>query len=72
MVQLLTVTCVLLVLSNERERDEELECAAVSGEERYATTLIPAAKETRNVQVISKSRTERAKLVFPIVKYANL
>ena len=36
------------------------------------TTLIPAAKETRNVKGIRKSQTERAKLVFLIVKYANL
>ena len=30
----------------QRERNTELEWAAVSGEERYVTTLITAAKET--------------------------
>ena len=31
------------------ERNAELECADVSGEERYVTTPIMAAKETRNI-----------------------
>ena len=31
----------------QREKNEDLEWAAVSGEERYVTTLITAAKETK-------------------------
>ena len=31
----------------QRERNEDLEWAAVSGEERYVTTLITAEKETK-------------------------
>ena len=39
--------CSLLV--NLRERDVELKIAAVSGEDRCVTTLITAAKETRQI-----------------------
>ena len=35
------------LLVNLRERNAELECAAVSGEDRCVTTLITVAKETK-------------------------
>jgi len=42
--------CFLLV--NSRERNAELEGAAVSGEDRFVTTLITAAKETSSENVV--------------------
>ena len=36
------------LLVNLRERNAELEWVAVSGEDRYVTTLITAAKETKS------------------------
>ena len=44
------------LLVNLRERNAELEWAAVSGEDRFVTTLITAAKETK-LEVLLKEAT---------------
>ena len=46
MVQLLTVTCMLLVLSNKGKGMQTSSEQPLVGEERYVTILITAAKET--------------------------
>ena len=47
MVQLLTVTCRSLVLSNKGKGMQSSREQPLVGEERYVTTRITAAKETR-------------------------
>ena len=44
--QLLTVTCMLLVLSNKGKGMQSSSEQPLVGEERYVTILITAAKET--------------------------
>ena len=44
--QLLTVTCMLSVLSNKGKGMQSSSEQPLVGEERYVTTLITAAKET--------------------------
>ena len=47
MVQLLTVTCMLLVLSDKGKGKQSSSEQPLVGEEHCVTTLITAAKETR-------------------------
>ena len=53
MVQLLTVTCRSLVLSNKGKGMQSSSEQPLVGEERYVTTRITAAKETTSFEVIS-------------------
>ena len=46
--QLLTVTCMSLVLRNKGKGMQRSSEQPLVGEERYVTTLITAAKETRH------------------------
>ena len=52
MVQLLTVTCMLLVLSDKGKGMQSSSEQPLVGEEHCVTTLITAAKETRGEWVV--------------------
>ena len=58
--QLLTVTCMSLVLRNKGKGMQRSSEQPLVGEERYVTTLITAAKET-NIAVAS---TQLVKVAF--------
>ena len=64
MVQLLTVTCRSLVLSNKGKGMQSSSEQPLVGEERYVTTRITAAKETKAKAAYLKLFAQRCFLTF--------